>query len=365
MAITLNLVQLLGNIVVISQAVWQVFIVLVPVMAACIWYQRYYSASARELARLVGIAGLAVTYGLNLNSLQSNIIWFICNVENKIISVERILQYTSLPTEAPLVIKDNQPDSSWPSFGEIHIRDLQVRYAPHLPIVLRGLTCTFTAGAKTGIVGRTGSGKTTLVQTLFGLIEPVAGQILIDSINITLIGIHDLRSRLSIVTQEPTMFEGTVRTNLDPLEEYTDEQIWKALEMCQLGDEVKKKEGKLDSIVTENGENWSMDQRQLVCLGRVLLKKSKILVLDEATASVDTATDNIIQQTVKHHFAECTVLTIAHRITSIIDSDMVLFLNQGLIEEYDSPKKLLKNKSSSLSLLVEEYTRRSDSGFGN
>uniref|UniRef100_A0A0R0EXR2 ABC-type xenobiotic transporter n=1 Tax=Glycine max TaxID=3847 RepID=A0A0R0EXR2_SOYBN len=237
-----------------------------------------------------GIAGLAVTYGLNLNTLQFNIIWSLCNLENKIISVERIFQYTSLPS----------------------------------------LTCTFTAGAKTGIVGRTGSGKSTLVQTLFRLIEPVAGQILIDRINISLIEIHDLRSRLSIIPQDPTMFEGTVRTNLDPLEEYTDEQIWEALDMCQLGDE-----------------------------------KSKILVLDEATASVDTATDNTIQQTVKQKFSECTVITIAHRITSILDSDMVLFLNQGLIEEYDSPKKLLKNKSSSLAQLVAEYTRRSNSGFGN
>ncbi|KAL2322779.1 hypothetical protein Fmac_027158 [Flemingia macrophylla] len=448
-AVTFNLVQLLGNIAVISQAVWQVFIILMPVMAACLWYQQYYSASARELARLVGtcqapviqhfsetisgsttirsfeqesrfndinmklidrysqpklysatamewlnfrldilstltfafclvflisfpnsmiapgIAGLAVTYGLNLNALQNNVVWFLCNLENKIISVERILQYTSLPSEAPLVIKDNQPDNSWPSSGDVHLRDLQVRYAPHLPIVLRGLTCTFTAGAKTGIVGRTGSGKTTLVQTLFRLIEPVAGHIVIDRINISLIGIHDLRSRLSIIPQDPTMFEGTVRANLDPLEEYTDEKIWEVLDLCQLGDEVRKKDGKLDSKVTENGENWSMGQRQLVCLGRVLLKKSKILVLDEATASVDTATDNIIQQTVKKHFSECTVITIAHRITSIIDSDMVLFLNQGLIEEYDSPKKLLKNKSSSLAQLVAEYTRRSNSGFGN
>ncbi|XP_027340020.1 ABC transporter C family member 3-like isoform X4 [Abrus precatorius] len=422
--VTFNVVQLFGNIVVMSQATWQVLIVLIPVMAACIWYQRYYSASARELARLVGtcqapviqhfsetisgattirsfeqesrfndinmklidrysqpklysstaiewlcfrldflstltfacclvflisfpnsittpgIAGLAVTYGLNLNSIQFKIIWFLCNVENKIISVERILQYTSIPSEASLVIKDHQPDHSWPSFGEVHIQDLQVRYAPHLPLVLRGLTCTFTAGAKTGIVGRTGSGKSTLVQTLFRLIEPVAGQLLIDSINISLIGIHDLRSRLN-------------------------EQIWEALDMCQLGEEVRKKEGKLDSMVTENGENWSMGQRQLVCLGRVLLKKSKILILDEATASVDAATDNIIQQTVKQHFSGCTVITIAHRITSILDSDMVLFLNQGLIEEYDSPKKLLKNKSSSLAHLVAEYTRRSNSGFGN
>ncbi|XP_045819527.1 ABC transporter C family member 3-like isoform X2 [Trifolium pratense] len=278
-AFTYRVVQLFGNVAVMSQAAWQVIIVLIPVVAASIWYQ--------------------------------------------------------------------------------------VQYAPHLPLVLRGLTCTFTAGAKTGIVGRTGSGKSTLVQTLFRLVEPVAGQILIDKINISLIGIHDLRSRLSIIPQDPTMFQGTVRSNLDPLEEYTDKQIWEALDRCQLGDEVRKKEGKLDSTVTENGENWSMGQRQLVCLGRVLLKKSKILVLDEATASVDTATDNIIQQTVNQHFTDCTVIIIAHRITSILDSDMVLFLSEGLIEEYDSPKKLLKDKSSSLAQLVAEYTRRSNTGFGS
>ncbi|QHO18811.1 hypothetical protein HN51_061541 [Arachis hypogaea] len=445
-AVTFNLAFVVGSIAVMSQAAWQVFIVFIPVVAACIWYQQYYSASARELARLVGIcqapviqhfsetisgsttirafeqesrfgnvnmkltdryslpkmfsaiamewlcfrldilssitfafcliflvsfpnaitpgiAGLAVTYGLNLNSQVVYIVWYLCNLENKIISVERIFQYTSIPSEPLLVIEDNQPDPSWPPFGEVHIQELQVRYAPHLPLVLRGLTCTFASGAKNGIVGRTGSGKTTLVQTLFRLVEPVAGKILIDSINISSIGIHDLRSKLSIIPQDPTMFEGTIRNNLDPLEEYTDEQIWEALDMCQLGDEVRKKEEKLDSIVTENGENWSMGQRQLVCLGRVLLKKSKILVLDEATASVDTATDNIIQQTVKQNFSDCTIITIAHRITSILDSDMVLFLNQGLIEEYDSPKKLLKNKSSALAQLVEEYTRRSNSGF--
>ncbi|OIW20436.1 hypothetical protein TanjilG_11135 [Lupinus angustifolius] len=444
---TFSLTQLFGNIAVMSQAAWQVFIVLIPILAACIWYQRYYSSSARELARLVGIceapviqhfsetisgsttircfgqesrfndtnmklidrysqpklysasamewlsfrldvlstitfafclaflisfpnsitvpgiAGLAVTYALNLNATQFSLISNLCNMENKIISVERIFQYTSIPSEPPLVIEDSRPDRSWPSFGEIHIHDLQVRYAPQLPLVLRGLTCTFTAGAKTGIVGRTGSGKSTLVQTLFRLVEPVAGQILIDNINIASIGIHDLRSKLSIIPQDPTMFQGTVRSNLDPLEEYTDERIWEALEMCQLGNEVRNKEGKLDSKVTENGENWSMGQRQLVCLGRVLLKKSKILVLDEATASVDTATDNIIQQILKQYFSECTVITIAHRITSILDSDMVLFLNQGLIEEYDSPKKLLENKSSAVSQLVAEYTRRSNSGF--
>ncbi|KAF8409705.1 hypothetical protein HHK36_005784 [Tetracentron sinense] len=448
-AFAFTIIQLLGIIVVMSQVAWQVFIIFIPVIATCVWYQQYYIPSARELSRLVGvckapviqhfaesisglttirsfdqesrfqdvnmklidgysrpkfhsggalewlcfrlnmlssitfafsliflismpvgvidpaIAGLAITYGLNLNILQASVIWTLCDLENIMISVERILQYTSLPSEPPLVMEENKPLGHWPSHGEVDIHDLQVRYAPHMPLVLRGLTCTFSGGMKTGIVGRTGSGKSTLIQTLFRLVDPAAGQILIDGINISTIGLHDLRSRLSIIPQDPTMFEGTVRSNLDPLEEYTDEQIWEALDRCQLGEEVRKKEGKLDSAVTENGENWSMGQRQLVCLGRVLLKKSKVLVLDEATASVDTATDNLIQQTLKQHFSDCTVITIAHRITSVLDSDMVVLLDHGLVMEYDSPKKLLENKFSSFAKLVAEYTIRSTSSFEN
>ncbi|KAJ4976951.1 hypothetical protein NE237_002057 [Protea cynaroides] len=305
-----------------------------------------------------GIAGLAVTYGLSLNMIQLSLIWNLCSLENNIISVERMLQYTCIPSEPPLVVEDNMSDCAWPSHGKVDIVNLQVRYAPHLPLVLRGLTCTFSGGMKTGIVGRTGSGKSTLIQALFRIVEPAAGHIVIDGVDISKIGLHDLRSRLSIIPQDPTMFEGTVRNNLDPLEEYTDEQIWEALDRCQLGEEVRKKEGKLDSAVTENGENWSMGQRQLVCLGRVLLKRSKVLVLDEATASVDTATDNLIQHTLRQQFPDSTVIIIAHRITSVLDSDMVLLLDHGLIIEYDSPAKLLENKSSSFAKLVAEYTQR-------
>ncbi|CAI9303495.1 unnamed protein product [Lactuca saligna] len=311
------------------------------------------------------IAGLAATYGLTLNTLNGWVVWTLTNLENKIISVERIFQYSSIPSEPPLVIESNRPDDQWPSQGEVDIRHLQVRYAPHMPLVLRGLTCTFKGGMKTGIVGRTGSGKSTLIQTLFRLVDPAAGEILIDGINISTIGLHDLRSKLSIIPQDPTMFEGTIRSNLDPLEEYTDDKIWEALDKCQLGDEVRSKEGKLDSSVTENGENWSVGQRQLVCLGRVLLKKTKVLVLDEATASVDTATDGMIQQTLARHFTDSTVIMIAHRITSVLDSDMVLVLEQGLIDEYDSPTKLLEDKSSSFAKLVAEYSMRSNSNFEN
>ncbi|XP_043706475.1 ABC transporter C family member 3-like isoform X2 [Telopea speciosissima] len=303
-----------------------------------------------------GVMGLAVTYGLSFS--MHGVIWDLSRLENKIISVERILQYSYIPSESPLLVEENRPGCEWPSQGEVDIVDLQVRYAPHLPLILRGLTCTFPGGMKIGIVGRTGSGKSTLLQALFRMVEPSAGQICIDGINISNIGLHDLRSRLSIIPQDPTMFEGTLRSNLDPLEEYTDGQIWEALDRCQLGDEVRKQERKLDSTVTENGENWSVGQRQLVCLGRVLLKRSKLLVLDEATASVDTATDYLIQQTLRQHFSESTVITIAHRITSILDTDMVLLLDNGVILEYDSPAKLLEIKSSLFAKLVKEYTRR-------
>ncbi|TXG62442.1 hypothetical protein EZV62_009436 [Acer yangbiense] len=311
------------------------------------------------------IAGLAVTYGINLNVFQASIMWHICNLENKMISVERIIQYSNLKSEAPLVVEEYRPPNNWPEVGTICFNNLQIRYAEHLPSVLKNITCTFPGRKKIGVVGRTGSGKSTLIQAIFRIVEPREGSIIIDDVDICKIGLHDLRSRLSIIPQDPTLFEGIVRGNLDTLFQYSDKEVWEALDKCQLGDLVRAKEKKLDSpgqdglTVVENGENWSVGQRQLFCLGRTLLKKSSILVLDEATASVDSATDGVIQKIISQEFKDRTVVTIAHRIHTVIDSDLVLVLSDGRIAEYDSPKRLLEREDSFFSKLIKEYSMRS------
>ncbi|KAK9077005.1 hypothetical protein SSX86_005340 [Deinandra increscens subsp. villosa] len=301
------------------------------------------------------IAGLALTYGVSLNVQQVSVIWNICNAENKMISVERVLQYSKLTSEAPLVIEDSRPSDEWPENGTISFTNLQIRYAEHLPSILKNITCTFPGKKKVGVVGRTGSGKSTLIQAIFRVVEPTQGFITIDGVDICKIGLHDLRSRLSIIPQDPAMFEGTIRVNLDPLNQHPDAEIWEALDKCQLGDIVRGKDEKLESL-----ENWSVGQRQLFCLGRALLKKSRILVLDEATASIDSATDGILQKIITQEFKERTIITIAHRIHTVIDSDLVLVLSDGKIAEYETPTRLLEKENSFFSRLIKEYSMRSN-----
>ncbi|KAL6884637.1 hypothetical protein ACP4OV_010573 [Aristida adscensionis] len=306
------------------------------------------------------LAGLAATYGLNLNVLQAWVIWNLCNVENKMISVERILQFSNIPSESPLMIEEYRPMETWPCYGTIEIDDLQIKYNHDMPMVLNGITCTFPGERKIGVVGRTGSGKSTLIQALFRIVEPYMGRIIIDGVDISLLGLHDLRSKLSIIPQEPTLFQGTVRLNLDPLQQHMDADIWEVVRKCRLEEIIREDNRLLDAPVAEDGGNWSGGQRQLVCLARVLLMKRKILVLDEATASVDTATDNIIQRIIRQETKSCTVITIAHRIPTVIDSDLVLVLGEGRILEYDSPKNLLRDESSAFSKLVMEFVGRTE-----
>ncbi|KAK3219737.1 hypothetical protein Dsin_013707 [Dipteronia sinensis] len=276
-----------------------------------------------------GFVGMALSYGLSLNMSLVFSIQNQCTITNYIISVERLNQYMHIPSEAPEVIEDNRPPPNWPAVGKVDICDLQIRYRPDAPLVLRGVSCTFEGGHKIGIVGRTGSGKTTLIGALFRLVEPVGGKIVVDGIDISTIGLHDLRSRFGIIPQDPTLFNGTVRYNLDPLSQHNDQEIWQVLGKCQLREAVEEKDQGLDSLVVEDGSNWSMGQRQLFCLGRALLRRSRILVLDEATASIDNATDMILQKTIRTEFADCTVITVAHRIPTVMDCTMVLAISDG------------------------------------
>ncbi|KAM3207746.1 hypothetical protein ACQJBY_062800 [Aegilops geniculata] len=302
-----------------------------------------------------GFVGMVLSYGLSLNvsfvcSIQNQ-----CNLANQIISVERVNQYMDIQSEATEVIEENRPLQDWPQDGYVELRDLKIRYRKDTPLVLHGITCKFQGGDKIGVVGRTGSGKTTLIGALFRLVEPDEGKIIIDSMDIGTIGLHDLRSRLGIIPQDPTLFHGTIRYNLDPLGQFSDLEIWEVLGKCQLLEAVQEKGHGLDSLVVEDGSNWSMGQRQLFCLGRALLRRCRILVLDEATASIDNATDVVLQKTIRTEFKYCTVITVAHRIPTVMDCDMILALRDGRVAEYDKPAKLMETEGSLFRELVKEY----------
>uniref|UniRef100_A0A0E0BFH7 ABC transporter C family member 13 n=2 Tax=Oryza glumipatula TaxID=40148 RepID=A0A0E0BFH7_9ORYZ len=309
-----------------------------------------------------GFVGMALSYGLSLNTSFVLSIQNQCNLANQIISVERVNQYMDIESEAAEVIEENRPAPDWPQVGKVELRDLKIKYRQDAPLVLHGITCTFEGGDKIGIVGRTGSGKTTLIGALFRLVEPAGGKIIIDSVDITTIGLHDLRSRLGIIPQDPTLFQGTVRYNLDPLGQFSDQQIWEVLDKCQLLETVQEKEHGLDSLVVEDGSNWSMGQRQLFCLGRALLRRCRILVLDEATASIDNATDAILQKTIRTEFKDCTVITVAHRIPTVMDCTMVLAMSDGKMVEYDKPMKLMETEGSLFRDLVKEYWSYASNG---
>ncbi|CAJ2666220.1 unnamed protein product [Trifolium pratense] len=302
-----------------------------------------------------GIIAMALSYGLSLNNSLIYSIKNQCTLANHVISVERLNQYMHIESEAEEIVEGNRPPLNWPVAGKVEIYDLKIRYKPDGPLVLNGITCTFKEGHKIGIVGRTGSGKSTLISSLFRLVEPAGGKIIVDGLDISSIGLHDLRLSFGIIPQDPTLFNGTVKYNLDPLSQHTDQEIWEVLGKCQLQEVVQGKEEGLNSSVCEDGSNWSMGQRQLFCLARALLRKSRILVLDEATASIDNSTDLIMQKTIRTEFADCTVITVAHRIPTVMDCSMVLAISDGKLAEYDEPMNLMKREESLFRKLVKEY----------
>lgn len=305
-----------------------------------------------------GLVGLSLSYALALTGSQVFLSRWYCNLSNYIVSVERIKQFMRIPPEPPAIVEGKRPPSSWPSKGRIELQNLKIKYRPNAPLVLKGITCTFKEGTRVGVVGRTGSGKTTLISALFRLVEPESGKILIDGLDICSIGLKDLRMKLSIIPQEATLFKGSIRTNLDPLGLYSDNEIWEALEKCQLKATISSLPNLLDSSVSDEGENWSAGQRQLFCLGRVLLKRNRILVLDEATASIDSATDAILQRIIRQEFSNCTVITVAHRVPTVIDSDMVMVLSYGKLVECDEPSNLMETNSFFSKLVAEYWSSR-------
>ncbi|KAL0880786.1 hypothetical protein ABMA27_001981 [Loxostege sticticalis] len=308
-----------------------------------IFFAAIFAVLGRETIN-AGLVGLSVSYALQITQTLNWLVRMTSEVETNIVAVERIKEYAETTQEAAWTTP-NGPGSTWPETGALQLHQLTLGYRSGEP-ALRDITCTVAPRDKLGIVGRTGAGKSTLTLGLFRIVEAMKGKIEIDGIDISTIGLHQLRSRITIIPQDPVLFSGTLRMNLDPFEVYTDEDIWRSLEHAHLKHFVEGLPAGLRHEISEGGENLSVGQRQLVCLARALLRKTPLLVLDEATAAVDLETDDLIQKTIRSEFASCTVLTIAHRLNTIMDSTKVMVLDKGQLVEYAPPNQLLQDKNS-------------------
>uniref|UniRef100_A0A3P9HUZ4 Multidrug resistance-associated protein 4 n=1 Tax=Oryzias latipes TaxID=8090 RepID=A0A3P9HUZ4_ORYLA len=302
-----------------------------------------------------GAVGLALTYAVTLTGMFQWGVRQSAEIENMMTSVERVVEYAELESEAQWET-DFQPPEDWPQTGTVTFDRVNFSYSVSEPLVLKDLSVTFASKEKVGIVGRTGAGKSSLASALFRLAEP-EGKITIDGFLTSEIGLHPLRQKMSIIPQDPVLFTGTMRKNLDPFRQHTDEDLWNALQEVQMKAVVEDLPNKLEEILTESGSNFSVGQRQLVCLARAILRKNRILILDEATANVDLRTDSLIQQTIRDKFQDCTVLTIAHRLNTIIDCDKILVLDAGRMEEYDEPYVLLQNHDGLFYQMVQQTGR--------
>ncbi|KAG0197026.1 hypothetical protein BGX28_009470, partial [Mortierella sp. GBA30] len=331
------------------------------------------------------LAGLTLSFSITISNALIYFTRSSADLFVHLISVERVQEYTEMKTEAPLLTEPNSQaqhalEDNWPKNGRIVFTDYSTRYREGLDLVLRDVSFSVKAGETVGIVGRTGAGKSSMTLALFRMMEAAngywakasdngvrsigltdsihaddspdhdaeedGGRIEIDGLDISKLGLQDLRQRLSIIPQDPVLFAGSVRENLDPLGELDDAALWKALERSHLKDYISTLPGGLSFQVAQHGENFSVGQRSLICLARALLRKTKILILDEATSSVDMETDELIQKTIRTEFKDRTILTIAHRIKTVMDSDRILVLEQGRVVEYDSPMVLLKDETS-------------------
>lgn len=326
------------------------------------------------------LVGLALTYALSMVTFINALVRTFSEVQNLLVSVERVMEYSEKPTEAPVVTGVQLPEN-WPQHGRVVFKNYSARYREGLDLVVKDVSFTVEPSEKIGIVGRTGAGKSSLTLALFRIIEAAdsywalasdpsaehasplessmfasnsGGSIEIDGIDISTLGLRDLRQHLAIIPQDPTLFAGTLRQNLDPFSTLPDSSLWQALERAHLKPFISTLPGGLSFEILPNGENFSVGQRSLICLARALLRQTKVLVLDEATAAVDVETDDLIQKTIRKEFADRTILTIAHRIKTVMDSDKILVLEKGEVKEFEAPKKLLKKKGSLFYSLAQQ-----------
>ena len=300
------------------------------------------------------IIGLLLTYSL---VMQQDMIEFLnstSNFENTMTNMERCLSYKRIISEKPQVLKCDRGLNNWPSKGEIIFENLCAKYRNDTEMVLKNISLSIKAGEHIGLVGRTGCGKSTLALCLFRLIEPVSGKIYIDDVDITSIGLKKLRENLTIISQESTILDGTLRYNFDPKGEHTDKEIYKVLKKIGFDEFVKKQPLHLSHVISENGSNLSIGEKQLICITRAILRKSKVVILDEATASIDFKHEEIIQKAIDQLLKNSTLISIAHRIKTVLNSDKILVLEKGEVKEYDKPDVLLKDKKSYFS---ELYTK--------
>ncbi|KAH8702386.1 putative ABC metal ion transporter [Talaromyces proteolyticus] len=308
-----------------------------------------------------GIVGLAMSYALQITQSLNWIVRQTVEVETNIVSVERVLEYANLPSEAPDVIFKSRPTIGWPANGGVSFQNYSTRYRPELDLVLKNINLDIKPHEKIGVVGRTGAGKSSLTLALFRIIEASNGGINIDGLDVSSIGLLDLRGRLAIIPQDPAMFEGSVRDNLDPRHVHDDTELWSVLGHARLKEHVASMDGQLDAAIQEGGSNLSQGQRQLVSLARALLTPSNILVLDEATAAVDVETDALLQRTLRSSiFKDRTIITIAHRINTIIDSDRIVVLDRGTVAEFDTPAELIRRGGKFYELVKEAGLLESD-----